>query len=259
MEFDAAERELRSAIALNPSYAPAHRWFGRLLTEKGDLVAALEELRIAEEADPLSPDIQSILARTLLALGQTDEARAKMHRLSELEPDGMRLHFAKLELALREADHSAVRAETDWFSEHGPYGSPVEREAYWQGVYYAVAGDGGRVRRAIEVLRSGGAAEAGTLREWASEQIAELHALLGEMDPCFALLDDALASRALALEHWWLGVNFDGVRKDPRFAALLLKAKLGVAGGSPPTAVPAPREAPGSRERDHKPHGGEER
>ncbi len=226
MEFEAAEGELRTAIALNPAYAPAHRWYGRLLTEKGRLDEALEELRLAEEADPLSPDIQSVLARTLFALGRLDEARAKMHRLSELEPDGMRLHFARLELALLESDRPTHLQEAEWFSVHGPYGSPAERAAYWKGVYYAVTGDVERARRSIDVLREASEAKDGTLREWATEQMAEIYALLGDLDACFRLLDAALASRALALEHWWLGASFAGVRSDPRFTAFLGKAGL---------------------------------
>ena len=55
-DFDWAggERELRRAIALNPSYALAHGFYGDLLTYQGRYDEAVAELMRAIELDPLS-------------------------------------------------------------------------------------------------------------------------------------------------------------------------------------------------------------
>jgi adenylate cyclase len=225
-EFGPAERELRAALALNPTLASAHRWFARLLTEKGRLAEALEELRIAEEADPLSPEIQSILARTLLAVSRPDEAQAKVHRLAELEPDSMRLHYARFESALFDTDLPRMHREVEWFSVHDPNGSVAEREAYWNGVYHAVAGDRASALQAIGTLCHLRESGQGTLFEWADEQVAEIYAVLGDLGECFRFLDSALVSRALSLELWWTRPSLERVRTDPRFRAFLEKARL---------------------------------
>lgn len=49
-----AARELRTAIALNASYAPAHEWYGIALMERGDLDRGRAQLGIAAKLDPLS-------------------------------------------------------------------------------------------------------------------------------------------------------------------------------------------------------------
>ncbi|MGB6501100.1 MAG: adenylate/guanylate cyclase domain-containing protein [Thermoplasmata archaeon] len=225
-EFGPAEQELRAALALNPSLATAHRWFARLHTEKGRLLEALEELRIAEEADPLSPDIQSILARTLLALDRPEEATAKIHRLAQLEPDGMRWHYARFEQALRADDRPQLLREVEWFSEQDPNGSPAERRAYWTGIYHAVSGDRARALEAIATLLRVRDSGDGTLFEWTDEQVAEIYADLGDRDECFRHLDRALASRALSLELWWTRSSLEGIRQDPRFRNFLARVML---------------------------------
>src|SRR3989441_771275 len=53
-DFTKANDEFRRALDLNPSYAPAHQWYSYVLGALGRYGQALEQLRLAEEADPLS-------------------------------------------------------------------------------------------------------------------------------------------------------------------------------------------------------------
>jgi len=53
----AAEREYELAIALNPSYAPAHHWHAFELEARGHHAEAMDEIRTAYALDPLSPTI----------------------------------------------------------------------------------------------------------------------------------------------------------------------------------------------------------
>lgn len=46
--------ELRHAIALDPSYGPAHQWFGIALLAQGDATGAMTQLQTAADLDPLS-------------------------------------------------------------------------------------------------------------------------------------------------------------------------------------------------------------
>ena len=45
---------LRRAIALDPSYGPAHQWYGMMLLQGGQAAGAVRELQIAAQLDPLS-------------------------------------------------------------------------------------------------------------------------------------------------------------------------------------------------------------
>jgi tetratricopeptide (TPR) repeat protein len=48
------ERELRTAIELNPNYAPAHQWYAEDLIEMNRFDEAMTEIRLSRELDPLS-------------------------------------------------------------------------------------------------------------------------------------------------------------------------------------------------------------
>src|SRR6185436_13098379 len=52
--WNAAEREFQRAIALNPSYATAHEWYGLFLAAAGRFDEARRQERRAQELDPLS-------------------------------------------------------------------------------------------------------------------------------------------------------------------------------------------------------------
>src|SRR5271155_1980359 len=64
--FEAADREFRRAIELNPGYATAHHWYAWHLSLLGRNTEALAEMRKAENLDPLSLIINSDLAELLL-------------------------------------------------------------------------------------------------------------------------------------------------------------------------------------------------
>ena len=51
----AAERELKRAIELNPSYVTAHHWYAEYLGAMGRHDQAIAEIKRAQELDPLSP------------------------------------------------------------------------------------------------------------------------------------------------------------------------------------------------------------
>lgn len=59
--FAEAEREYRLAIGLNPNYATAHQWYAEFLSAMSRFDEAKAEIRRAEDLDPLSPIIQSIV------------------------------------------------------------------------------------------------------------------------------------------------------------------------------------------------------
>jgi TolB-like protein/Flp pilus assembly protein TadD len=226
LEFAEADRELRIAISLNPSYAPAHNWYAHLLTEKGQLEDALEEMLLAEEADPLSPGIQNRLAYLLVALGRPGEATQKIAHLSELEPDGLRYHLARFEVALRSEHHPALKTETVWITGHSPVLGSERLEAAWYGKYWAAIGDLEGAQKEIARLLALRNPDTRETSDWVASELAEIYALLRDSDECFRWLEQALVDRALSFEQWWLSPNYQANRTDHRFLEILKRAKL---------------------------------
>ncbi|MGQ9590408.1 MAG: tetratricopeptide repeat protein, partial [Planctomycetota bacterium] len=105
--FEAAERCLREAIAINPRTALAHLWLGHLLTAQGRdgeakvPLAKFRELRILqtqarllEQAVNRSPhDVQALsrLAHVRTLLGRYKEALVPLERALEIAPDDDRV------------------------------------------------------------------------------------------------------------------------------------------------------------------------
>src|SRR5207253_8147922 len=53
-DLDKADQEFRAALALNPRYALAHSWYGKLLNMRGRDAEGIKEGRRAVDLDPLS-------------------------------------------------------------------------------------------------------------------------------------------------------------------------------------------------------------
>jgi adenylate cyclase len=62
-DWEGAEQALKEAIALQPSYATAHEWYGLFLAAHGRLDESLKEMELAYKLDPFSPSVSNGLAR----------------------------------------------------------------------------------------------------------------------------------------------------------------------------------------------------
>ncbi len=77
---------LRRAIALDPSYGPAHQWYGTALLENGRAHDALRELQTAADLDPLSISTTVWLSEAAYLDRRYDEAIAYAHQAIDLAP-----------------------------------------------------------------------------------------------------------------------------------------------------------------------------
>lgn len=96
-DYKSAEESFRRAIASNPNYSTAHLRYGWLLHATGRLPDSLNEMRKAQQLDPLSATNNSALGSMLIKTRQFDEALRYCRRAVELEPNMpvTRLNFAE--------------------------------------------------------------------------------------------------------------------------------------------------------------------
>ncbi len=85
-DYPGAEVELKKALALNPSHAEAHEWYGSILRGFGRLEEATEEAKRAYELDPLPPGRAFFLCTQYFFAGRNDEALAVATRIVQTEP-----------------------------------------------------------------------------------------------------------------------------------------------------------------------------
>ncbi len=85
-DWTTADSEFRRAIALNPKYATAHKWYSDMLQAVGDPDSALAEAQRAARLEPKSPNIRTIVFIRLWMLGRDAEARAELDSSLALDP-----------------------------------------------------------------------------------------------------------------------------------------------------------------------------
>jgi tetratricopeptide (TPR) repeat protein len=69
-----AEREFRTALAIDPSSILGHHWYGSMLTHEGKYEEALEQLDLAQRLEPTSAAVLSTRALALGLSGHRGEA-----------------------------------------------------------------------------------------------------------------------------------------------------------------------------------------
>ena len=85
-DWDAAEKQYKLAISLNPGYANAHHWYAWHLFVVGRQAEALFEMKRAASLDPLSPINRADLAEALCVAHLFDESIQQSERTLALDP-----------------------------------------------------------------------------------------------------------------------------------------------------------------------------
>jgi tetratricopeptide (TPR) repeat protein len=213
-----AEPAFRRALALDPADASAHSWYAQFLIATGRRDEALAESRRAIELDPLSLVINTGFGSRLYWARRFDEAIAQCRKTLELDPayGGARRCLA-LAHVQRGAHEQAVRE-----LEHDGSGSaPTPSGLADLGYVYARAGRSKDAHRVITELTTRSA------REYVTPYaLALVHAGLGENGRALEWLERAGEERSPRLVFLSVEPAFDGLRGDPRFAAV--RRKLGL-------------------------------
>lgn len=226
MDFDwnwlGAELSLQKAIDLNPNDSASHRVYGTLLLRRGRIGDAIVELKKAQELDPLSPAINTWMGEAFAHLGQHDAAIRIHEETTRFAPDYLFAYYFLVQSYVStgrfadaaEAARKAVELSDDM---------SLTRSA---SIFLkARMGD-----------REGARSE---LRELIKKRettyvsgvnIASGFAVLEETEDALRWLETAVVERDSNLT--WLNVDreFDDLREDPRFRAIVRAVDLQDAG-----------------------------
>ena len=212
-DWQAAERGFKRALAINPNYAIGHIWYSDYLSAVGRFEEALAEVRRALELDPLSLINNLNLALPHYFARQYDRAIEQLLKALELDPYSALGHWS-LGQAYRQSGRyeEAIGELRKAIQLSGQ--SPLALAAL--GHTYAVSG---RMKEALKIIAE---LQALARQRYVSPyEIATVFAGLGEQDRAFDWLDCACRERAGRLFFLRVDPYWDGLRLDPRFAALL--------------------------------------
>jgi TolB-like protein/DNA-binding winged helix-turn-helix (wHTH) protein/Tfp pilus assembly protein PilF len=88
-----AEREFRTAIALNPSNRNAHHWYAQMLMTEGRFSEAEQQMNDALDVDPRSPILRTNLGWLHYFEGHSSQASTEIEQVVRENPDFLTAHY----------------------------------------------------------------------------------------------------------------------------------------------------------------------
>src|SRR5437867_11816164 len=213
-DYAASESNFRRAIAANPNYIIAHQWYSLLLIRLGRLDEAIREARIAVQIDPLSWYANGTLATALEFGGRTHEAIERRQVLMRLYPEDTEQHFKLFWL------FHAIGREDEAVGEFSRGLNSAGFAALAANIdkQYPRIGVSGIIRLYLAdpvISKDEG--------RWAK---ARAYAFLGDRERTLANLQESFSRSEGAIPYINVNRDFDFVRDDPRFLAIIRTMKL---------------------------------
>jgi TolB-like protein/Tfp pilus assembly protein PilF len=205
------ERELKRALALNPSSA-AVRWaYSNYLERTGRLPEAVSQLQLALQLDPISSRAFMTSAFGYYYARQYDQALLQMQRAAALHHEPAELIFP---LAIIYVEKGMYEEAIQQFQKLGNQPHALGH----MGNACARMGQVAEARQLISALQKD-IQNTGIGRY----ETALIYAGLGEKDEAFAWLEKSLAVRDKGLTYLKIDPCLDPLRSDPRFQALVTR------------------------------------
>jgi serine/threonine-protein kinase len=210
-DWDGAGRHFRRAVDLDPGYPTGHQLYAEYLRDMGCFDEAMDEIRKAQELDPLSPFYQLIEGVILLGRQPAETLRRYQHLL-EAHPDYQAVHFYRGLALLHSGQLEAALAAMDAYDPR----CEIPDALGLRGTILAALDRAGDARGMLDRLEALSAA-----RYVAPFQAALIHLGLGEVDRALDLLEQTVAERCWFVRLLGTEGMFEPLRAHPRFRRIL--------------------------------------
>jgi TolB-like protein/DNA-binding winged helix-turn-helix (wHTH) protein/Tfp pilus assembly protein PilF len=209
-DWDAAEKQYKIAINLNPGYAVAHHWYAWHLLVLGHTAEGMFEMRRAESLDPLSPIIRSDVADALSASHLFEQSVLQSRKTLALDPNFAVGHFQLAEALVEQRQYEAAIAEFQQAIELSGHLAAFDANLAHA---YALSG---RKADALQIAKQ--METRPDLNPSANASIALIYVGLGDLDEAMVWLNTAYDARFNP--SILIRPGFDPLRSDARFREL---------------------------------------
>jgi TolB-like protein/DNA-binding winged helix-turn-helix (wHTH) protein/Tfp pilus assembly protein PilF len=219
MEWDRADqnREIERAIDLSPNYARAHHTRAFCLSVLGLHDKAIEEIKLAEDLDPLNLSISADAGQILCFARRYDESIDQCRKTLEMDPNYEMAHRHLGWAYLQKGMHEEAVKE---FEKLELLTGPTPDTMVWLIKAYTVTGKRIKARKLFEEMK------AASNKGYVSPAcLAGAYMALGQNDKCLAMLEKAYQEHSPDLVNINAPWN-DSLRPDPRFADLVRRVGL---------------------------------
>ena len=220
-----AEHAHRQSLVLDPHSASAHHGYGLMQSFLGRHDAALAEMELALQLDPLSPIISTNLGRVLFHARQDDAAATQLEAAVALHPHFVVARY-RLGLAFEALGRYDDAIREFRIAQELSHDAPLPAAAL--AGTFALAG-----RRADADALLAALLQAATSSYVAAPGIAEIYLASRQDDRAFEWLERAIHERSSMLVTLLVNPRYDRVRDDPRFKRLVERVGLWDGGRDP--------------------------
>jgi len=214
-----AEKNIKRAVALNPSNPNHHILYANYLVFRGEIEAAASEVKQAIKLDPVSLLTNGLCAFIYLRARRYDDAIVQANRMLELEPkspsahdclisayEGKGMYQEAREVILKQMKLNGVKPERiEAFSQGNAKDAILHNQ-----------------RKNLERMKE--ALQKGT--KIPAHSIAATYTRVGDKDQAFEWLEKSLAAREPSCIFLKINPTFESLRSDPRFTDLARRIGL---------------------------------
>jgi serine/threonine-protein kinase len=213
-----AESEFKQAIKANPDYATAYEWYALCLSWTGRHDKAIAMARRAQQLDPLTPIITSVVGVVLHYAARYEEAIAEYEKVLDMDARFIpALCFRGAAYAQLGRHQEAIADEQKAMALAGP--TPLALDIL--GMTQAKSGDRKAAEETLEKLR-----EIAKAKYISAFFLAHTYARLGEYDRALECLEQSCEERFHRAVSIMVDATFAPLYDHPRFKALLKRMGL---------------------------------
>jgi serine/threonine protein kinase/Tfp pilus assembly protein PilF len=217
-DWVAADKEFSRAIELGPSDAEFHRSYSDFLSEMGRHDQAMQEVRTAQDLDPLSGVTNLTAGWVFFYARQYDNALEQCRKVLDLDPHSVSANECIASTYLATGAYEQAVAGYQGLAAISQ-NDPLRLTGL--GCAYALGGKRTEARRVLTQLEL-----ASKSNYVAPFFLSLVHASLGDKGPAFAMLEKAYTQRDSYLVRLKVEPTLDPLRSDPRFDKLLRRMNL---------------------------------
>ena len=207
------DQEFKRALELTPGNAMAYSWYSEYLTTMGRSDESIVVVAEAQKIDPVSAVVSTTLPHAYYFARRFDPAMEYLRKSLDLDPHHFMLHLRLGQVCIaKRMNQEAIEEMQKAVSDSGRSTEALAGLAQ----AYAAATMTGPMQQVIDELNRGT-----DMRYVSAYNVAKIYASLGDKTPTFAWLEKAYDEHNPDLIELKKEPCFDGMRSDPRFAALL--------------------------------------
>ena len=216
-DWQAAEKQYRRALELDPNRSEAHFGYAHLLSNTGRHEQALFEIKLAKELDPVSLVTNALEGQILFFAEKPDESLDQLNKTIDLNPNFWLSHLFVSAVYIEKGMFAEAAAEA---RKAGDISGNSLSEAYRA---YALAkwGKGAEARAVLDELL-----QQSKTHYVAPYSFAIVYNGLGESDKALDYLEKGFAEKNVLMVFLKVEPKWNNLRMEPRFIELVKRMRL---------------------------------